>query len=597
MLTWLVDQLLLRAAANLVVLAGLVVSAGVTARLLLRPGSAPAVAAAGAVLPRGPGGRGGAAQLVAGPALVTAGFLASGASDVAWSLIGVLLVALCAGLASWLLRVAHRDRGEDRVAPAALAVLGATSALAVTGVLLVVRLVVVPDPDAATSAIVEGPTVRTAVETLVLPFAVVAAVCAVLLLVRAGRLRVVRRGAAALLDRVTRRRRASTGRRWESTLLLEGLLLVAVLAPLVEGSPNLTVARIATPEYAKPLYLLVLAVLLANLAVLFHPPQGWRARERSTWRPIVPLAIVAFGSAARSDLGPLVPALAGMLAMYWSVLRAEARAAQLRSGAPDDAAGRRRVRREALAAGRPLLIPALGSLAALGLAVLAHPYIANRVRTWWEPWVYPWVSPCVPPPAGSAPPFEVPDGSVACQEALQTYVAGRLSQISQSLAAVADGGLWGRGLPDTITGRIPAGSTDFVLAVTWNKLGGLAVLALSVLVVLLGVALVTLYRDLRPGARAGDPGRLLAAGAAGMLVGQYLFVLAATLNVVPHSGITAPWLSRGGQSTLAVTLVVLLAVAAGYRGGRPPHPTRARPGRRCARRRPPRARWPWPPAS
>lgn len=584
MLTWLTDDLLHRALANVVVLAGLTVSAVVAVLLLFRPGSARPVAAAGAVLPLA-GRRGGIAQLTAGPGLVAGGFLLSGATSPVWSIVAVLLVGVCAGAALQLLRGRHRDRGDTRVAPAALAVLGTTSALALTGALLVVRLVVVPDPAATAGAAVERSTVSEALSSLVLPFVLVAALLAALLLVRAGRAGWVARGAGVVLDRVTRRRHSSTGRRWESTVPLEVALLLLVVLPLVEGPPALTVARIATPEYAKPLYLVVLAVLLANLAVLFHPRAGWQIRERPTWRPIVPFAVLAIGSGLRSDLGPMVPALAGLLAMYWSMLRAEAQVARVRTGVPNDRAGRRRVRRDVGASARPLVVPALGSLVALGIALAVAPYIWNRFRTWWEPWIYTWVSPCVPAPAGSAPPFAVPDGSVACQEALQTVVAGRLSQISQGLAAIADGGLWGRGLPDTMTGRIPAGPTDLVLAVTWNKLGGLAVLVLSALVVLLGVALVALHHTLRPAARAGDPGRLLVAGAVGTIVGQYLYVLAATLNVVPHSGITAPFLSRGGQSTLAVSIIVMIAVAVGYRRsgavGRtadPPHRSEQAPG-------------------
>src|SRR6185369_9526253 len=74
-----------------------------------------------------------------------------------------------------------------------------------------------------------------------------------------------------------------------------------------------------------------------------------------------------------------------------------------------------------------------------------------------------------------------------------------------------------------------------------------------------------------------DRARLFAAGLAASILGQYAFVLAATLNWIPHSGITVPLLSRGGQSTLALAGGVVIALAVAYHDHHPRDPRLAGP--------------------
>ena len=158
------------------------------------------------------------------------------------------------------------------------------------------------------------------------------------------------------------------------------------------------------------------------------------------------------------------------------------------------------------------------------------------------------------------------------------------AQVARALSAVADGGLWGRGLRDTVAGPLPAGDTDFILAVMWDKLGGLAVLLTAILIILLGAALrqVPRYLAARPGTARGRPARasvpvmLVGSGLAAMIVGNFLVVLLATLNLIPHTGIPAPFLSHGGQSTLALLTGIAVALALAHPRG-PAAPATAEP--------------------
>jgi cell division protein FtsW len=133
-------------------------------------------------------------------------------------------------------------------------------------------------------------------------------------------------------------------------------------------------------------------------------------------------------------------------------------------------------------------------------------------------------------------------------------------QASQSLIALATGGLTGQGLGYGVTkyGHLPEDTTDFIFAIVGEEFGFIgtaAVIILFMLFVYIGILLIV---------RTQDPlGRLLATGIV-MAVG-----LQAALNIgvvtvmLPTKGIPLPFMSAGGTSMLvsAAAIGVLLNVA------------------------------------
>jgi cell division protein FtsW (lipid II flippase) len=546
--------------SNLLVLGGLIWSAVAAVRLMRTDG--PRLATRNS---HSDSGRA-VSQSVFGPLLVVwLGFLLSGATRSWWSAAVLVPVGGLTILALELLRTVHGNRRETRVAGPATAVVLLTATLTLLGMLLAVRLVVAPDPaeDLLTSIDTDA-----AVE-------IARSVWAPLLLIGTALLGLriaLRRNGDAGDERFTDRddpaeggaagRVRSISRWWESNLPWWGkqLVRVAVLlalgvTPGLLGGLRLTVGPVATPEFAKVLYLWFLAIMLAQLSPRFIALNAFRVVPplHVAW-PIMLFLTLAVGSVARSDVGPLIPAFVASLMMLIATIVGVAKARATSTWS---------TLRRTLVAASPFVLPTFLLVVVFYSALRVTGYISQRFVIWEDPWIYSWASPCIPaePPPG----LTLPPGTTGCQEALSTYVASRSSQIAQSLAAVADGGLWGRGLGDTVTGRIPAGSTDFILAIMWNKLGGLTVLAATALVVLLAVAVVRTENTLRAGRRTVDAVALFAVGVAAALVGQHLFVLASTVNALPHSGITAPLLSRGGQSTLALVLAITAAVALSYR--------------------------------
>ncbi len=124
-------------------------------------------------------------------------------------------------------------------------------------------------------------------------------------------------------------------------------------------------------------------------------------------------------------------------------------------------------------------------------------------------------------------------------------------QIRQSLIAIGDGGITGRGLGNSIqkAGFLPTPYTDSIYAVICEELGMLGGL---VVVALMGVLL---WRGLRAAWRANDKfGMYLALGITCWIVVQAALNIGSSVAALPFTGVPLPFISFGGSS-----LVVLLA--------------------------------------
>ena len=151
-------------------------------------------------------------------------------------------------------------------------------------------------------------------------------------------------------------------------------------------------------------------------------------------------------------------------------------------------------------------------------------------------------------------------------------------QVVQALHAFARGGLIGTGLGaglPSIAGRppIPALHTDFPFAALGEELGLVGILAV------LGLYLVLVERGLRIASAAQDEFRAILAAGLSLVIGVQAFIIAAgNLKLIPLTGITLPFVSYGGSSLLANSVIVGLLIALSERTREPLPPPR-RPGR------------------
>ena len=131
----------------------------------------------------------------------------------------------------------------------------------------------------------------------------------------------------------------------------------------------------------------------------------------------------------------------------------------------------------------------------------------------------------------------------------------------QSLAAFADGGLFGRGLGNgTQKFHLPEDTTDFIFPVFAQELGAPGA------VVLVALYLVLLWVGLAVAAgRVGAFPRLFAFGVLGTVGAQAAINLAVTTVVVPTKGIALPLVSAGGTGW--VLTAFMIGLVAGLEGG------------------------------
>jgi cell division protein FtsW (lipid II flippase) len=124
-------------------------------------------------------------------------------------------------------------------------------------------------------------------------------------------------------------------------------------------------------------------------------------------------------------------------------------------------------------------------------------------------------------------------------------------QLVQALYALASGGVLGTGLDLGSPRFIPAVHTDFVIAAIGEELGLAGTLAVVCLFVLLVQRGFTIALRARSGFSA-----LLAAGLTAVVAWQALIILAGTLELIPLTGITLPFVSYGGSSVVANFVIV-----------------------------------------
>jgi cell division protein FtsW (lipid II flippase) len=147
--------------------------------------------------------------------------------------------------------------------------------------------------------------------------------------------------------------------------------------------------------------------------------------------------------------------------------------------------------------------------------------------------------------------------------------------VAQSLFAQADGGLFGRGLGESLVqlpnaskdcladfpecgAILPAPHTDFIYAVIVNELGlfgGAAVVLIYAMIAERGYKTAILADD--------GFSKLLATGLTTIVALQAFVIIGGVTRVIPITGVTLPFISYGGSSIVAnfILLALLLSIS------------------------------------
>jgi cell division protein FtsW (lipid II flippase) len=131
-------------------------------------------------------------------------------------------------------------------------------------------------------------------------------------------------------------------------------------------------------------------------------------------------------------------------------------------------------------------------------------------------------------------------------------------QIIQSILAIANGGLDGRGPGLGSPALVPVAISDFIFAAIAEETGLIGTVGLMAI---FGIILI---RGLRAAIFAPDIfRRLLAAGVTAYLGVQALLIIGGNLRLLPLTGVTLPFISYGGSSLLTsfIALLILLVIS------------------------------------
>lgn len=141
-------------------------------------------------------------------------------------------------------------------------------------------------------------------------------------------------------------------------------------------------------------------------------------------------------------------------------------------------------------------------------------------------------------------------------------------QLVNSYYALSNGGIFGVGWGNSIqkTGYLPEPNTDFIMAILAEELGLITALFVIILLYVIIIRIVYIGKNCSS-AYYG----LICYGAATYLVVQSFFNLGGVLGLLPITGVTFPFISYGGSSTMTLALVlgVVLNISARQKGYRP----------------------------
>lgn len=135
---------------------------------------------------------------------------------------------------------------------------------------------------------------------------------------------------------------------------------------------------------------------------------------------------------------------------------------------------------------------------------------------------------------------------------LLTGAPGDHTQVDRSLQTFAEGGFFGRGPGEgQVKTVLPDAHTDFIFAVVAEEYGIIACLALVAL-----FAVIAFRAVARAGREAENANRLAIFGLVMVFTLQAIINISVNIGLMPAKGMTLPFISAGGSSTLAVALTL-----------------------------------------
>ncbi len=142
----------------------------------------------------------------------------------------------------------------------------------------------------------------------------------------------------------------------------------------------------------------------------------------------------------------------------------------------------------------------------------------------------------------------------------ENYSSGTGFQTLQSLYAIGSGGIFGKGLGQSMQklGFLPEMQNDMIFAIICEELGLFGGICIIMMFILL------IWRLMIIASNASDLfGALLVVGVLGHVAIQVILNIAVVTNTIPNTGISLPFISYGGSSIMFLLIEMGLALSVG----------------------------------
>ena len=144
----------------------------------------------------------------------------------------------------------------------------------------------------------------------------------------------------------------------------------------------------------------------------------------------------------------------------------------------------------------------------------------------------------------------------------ESYAQGTGFQTLQALYAIGSGGIWGKGLGQSMQklGFLPEAQNDMIFSIICEELGLFGAIAIILMFTML------LWRMMIIANNAPDLfGALLVVGVIGHIAIQVILNIAVVTNTIPNTGISLPFISYGGSSVLFLMIEIGLVLSVARR--------------------------------
>lgn len=133
------------------------------------------------------------------------------------------------------------------------------------------------------------------------------------------------------------------------------------------------------------------------------------------------------------------------------------------------------------------------------------------------------------------------------------YIDDKGYQMVQAIFAIVNGGFFGTGLTRGMPGSIPVVTKDFIFPAISEEFGGLFGILLIMVCLNLFLEIITVLSENK--ARFN---RLLLGGFGIMYIFQCFISIGGTINCIPNTGMTLPFVSYGGSSIISSMIMIAI---------------------------------------